>query len=516
MTSDPTAPLPSSSDDADRQTVTAPPGAHGDFSTLDAWLSWLETAHPVGIDMGLRRIGLVRDAMDLQFACPVITVGGTNGKGSTCAMLEAMLLAAGYRVGCHTSPHLLTFNERARINGEQASDAELVPHFQAVERARAAMREPVSLTYFEFTLLAILHLFASRGLDAVILEVGLGGRLDGTNIIDADVAVITSVDIDHTQFLGSTREAIGLEKAGIFRAGRPAIVGDPLPPESMIRYGESLGADLWLVGRDFRLQTIEGDRQQWSYRGRTVSHRALAYPALRGANQLLNACAALGALEVLRDRLPVTAQDVRMGLANVELPGRFQVLPGRPSVILDVAHNPHAAAVLAQNLSSMGYFPYTYAVFGAMEDKDIAKIVATLKDQVDHWCLTDLPIPRAASAEALAAIVREQVGLDDDGDAGGEAGHGAASDRTAAVKAEKSAEEPTEAHGISVGKPQGMGIGRSVKATPDDARSVRTFSSPALAYQDAASRVTENDRIIVFGSFLTVSGVLAHRRLQQH
>jgi dihydrofolate synthase/folylpolyglutamate synthase len=514
MTSDPTAPIPPATPAADHavggadndgQTVIAPPGARGDFSTLGAWLAWLETAHPVGIDMGLGRIGRVREALDLHFACPVITVGGTNGKGSTCAMLEAMLLAAGYRVGCHTSPHLLTFNERARINGEQASDADLLPHFQAVERARAGMREPVSLTYFEFTLLAILHLFASHGLDAVILEVGLGGRLDGTNIIDADVAVITSVDIDHTQFLGHTREAIGLEKAGIFRAGRAAIIGDPLPPESMVRYGESLGADLWLVGRDFRLQAMEGDRQQWSYRGRSVSHRALAYPALRGANQLLNACAALGALEVLRDRLPVTAQDVRMGLANVELPGRFQVLPGRPSVILDVAHNPHAAAVLAQNLGSMGYFPYTYAVFGAMEDKDIAKIVATLKDQIDHWCLTDLPIPRAASADALAAIVREQIGLDADDEAAGSAPTTRAANAVAGDIGQ----------GTS-GASHGLGIGRSVKATSEDAHSVRTFASPALAYQDAASRVTENDRIIVFGSFLTVSGVLAHRRLQQH
>ncbi|WP_429498979.1 bifunctional tetrahydrofolate synthase/dihydrofolate synthase [Robbsia andropogonis] len=504
MTSDPTAPVPPTAPLPVAAASVVPAGAQGDFSTLDAWLGWLETAHPVGIDMGLGRIGRVREAMGLRFACPVITVGGTNGKGSTCAMLEAILLAAGYRVGCHTSPHLLTFNERARINGEQASDAELLPHFQAVEQARAGLREPVSLTYFEFTLLAILHLFASRGLDAVILEVGLGGRLDGTNIIDADVAVITSVDMDHTQFLGTTREAIGLEKAGIFRAGRPAIIGDPLPPESMLRYGDQLGADLWLVGRDFRLLTIEGDRQQWSYRGRSVSHRALAYPALRGANQLLNACAALGALEALRDRVPVTAQDVRMGLATVELPGRFQVLPGRPSVILDVAHNPHAAAVLAQNLGSMGYFPFTYAVFGAMEDKDIVQIVATLKNDIDHWCLTDLPTSRAARAESLASIVREQIGMD---------GENPATQRSTApdTVADAPATAGQPASGLALG-----GIGRSVKATPDEARSVRTFHSPALAYQDAASRVTENDRIIVFGSFLTVAGVLAHRRLQQH
>lgn len=432
------------------------------FATLDAWLSHLETAHPVGIDMGLTRIRKVRDALDLSLDCPVITVGGTNGKGSTCAMLESILLAAGYRVGCHTSPHLLDFNERARIDGVSPTDAQLLPHFEAVERARASLREPVSLTYFEFTLLAILHLFAASKLAVVILEVGLGGRLDATNMIDADVAVITSVDIDHTQYLGDTREAIGLEKAGIFRAGRPAIIGDPLPPESMLRYGASLGTDMWLVGKDFRYETIEGDRQQWSYLGRSVNRRSLAFPALRGANQLLNASAALAALEALRDRLPVTAQDARTGFATVELPGRFQVLPGRPTVILDVAHNPHAAAVLAQNLGSMGYFPFTYAVFGAMDDKDVERIVTTLKDEIDHWCVTDLPTPRAASAARLAATVRELTG-------------------------------------------------------PESAEhTVRTFASPEDAYKDAIGRVTESDRIIVFGSFVTVAGVLAHRKNQQH
>lgn len=432
------------------------------FATLDGWLAHLENAHPVGIDMGLARIKRVHDALDLPLSCPVITVAGTNGKGSTCAILESILLAAGYRVGCHTSPHLLTFNERARVGGESASDADLLPHFEAVEQARAGLREPVTLTYFEFTLLAILRLFATSNLDVVILEVGLGGRLDATNIVDADVAVVTSIDIDHTQYLGDTREAIGLEKAGIFRAGRPAIVGDPLPPESVIRYAESLGADLWLVGRDFRYETIEGDRQQWSYVGREVNRRALAFPALRGANQLLNTTAALAALEALRERLPVMAQDVRAGLAQVELPGRFQVMPGRPTVILDVAHNPHAATVLARNLGSMGYFPFTYAVFGAMDDKDIERIVAALKDDVDHWCVSALPTPRAASAARLASIVADVTGPE------------------------------TAEH------------------------TIRSFDSPEDAYKDAIGRVTESDRILVFGSFVTVAGVMAHRRRQQH
>src|SRR6202012_2401294 len=386
------------------------------FSPLDAWLTHLESAHPVGIDMGLTRIGLVRDALELRFDCPVITVGGPNGKGSTCGILETILLRAGYRVGCHTSPHLLTFNERARVNGEVASDAELLPHFEAVEAARLSLAEPVSLTYFEFTTLAIMHLFAASGLDAVILEVGLGGRLDAVNILDADCAIVTSIDIDHTEYLGDTREKIGFEKAGIFRAGRPAICADPLPPQTLIDHAHKIGADLWLFGTDFRYEGQAGsERQQWNYVGPSLRRSALAYPALRGANQLINTSAALAGLEAMRDRRPGSAQGLPLGRANVELPGRFQVLPGKPSIVLDVGHNPHAAAVLAQNLGSMGYFPYTYAVFGAMHDKDIAGVVEHLKGEIDHWCVTDLPSPRAASAAELERVLHDAaVAVDQD------------------------------------------------------------------------------------------------------
>ncbi|MFX1737791.1 bifunctional tetrahydrofolate synthase/dihydrofolate synthase [Paraburkholderia sp. A1RI_3L] len=433
------------------------------FPSLDAWLTHLESAHPVGIDMGLTRIGKVKDALQLSFACPIITVGGTNGKGSTCAILETILLKAGYSVGCHTSPHLLAFNERARVNGQIATDEELLPHFEAVEAARCSLPEPVSLTYFEFTTLAIMHLFAARDLDAVIFEVGLGGRLDAVNILDTDCAIITSIDLDHTEYLGDTREKIALEKAGIFRAGKPAICADPVPPQTLIDYAEEIGADLWLFGRDFRYEGQPGsERQQWTYAGRAMRRAALAYPALRGANQLINTSAALAGLEALRDRLPVSAQDIRLGLANVELPGRFQVLPGKPSIIFDVGHNPHAAAVLAQNLGSMGYFPYTYAVFGSMRDKDIAGVVRHLKGEIDHWCVTDLPLPRAAKAEELEHVLRDA--------------------------------------GVTDG--------------PDS--SVTRFESPAAAFQDALKRATENDRILVFGSFVTVAGVMAWRKSQQH
>ncbi|QAU34729.1 bifunctional tetrahydrofolate synthase/dihydrofolate synthase [Janthinobacterium sp. 17J80-10] len=424
-------------------------------ATLADWLAQLETLHPKAIDLGLERVARVRERLGIAFDCPVITVGGTNGKGSTCAMLESMLLQAGYKVGLYTSPHLLHFNERARVAGEPVADAALVEQFAAVEAARG----DVSLTYFEFTTLAILRLFAQAGLDAVILEVGLGGRLDAVNIIDADVAIVTSVDIDHQEYLGDTREQIGFEKAGIFRAGRAAICSDPVPPKSLVAHAEAIGADLWLVGRDFN---YSGDKQQWNYGGRSQRRNSLGYPSLRGANQLLNACAALAALEVLRLRLPVGAQEVRTGLVLVDLPGRFQVLPGRPAVVLDVAHNPHAAATLAQNLGNMGFHRFTYAVFGAMQDKDIDGVIAHLKGDVDHWCLTDLPLPRAASAESIKARL------------------------------------------LAAGVVPGAGA--------DAESSIACFATPADAYANALNRAGENDRIVVFGSFLTVAGVMEARQ----
>lgn len=431
------------------------------FSSLEAWLKHLETAHPVGIDMGLERIGRVKEALGLKFDCPVITVAGTNGKGSTCAYLESILLASGYKVGCHMSPHLLAFNERARINGEEVKDELLLKHFQAVEQARAGLPNPPTLTYFEFTTLAIMHLFAHANLDAVILEVGMGGRLDAVNIVDADCAIVTSIDIDHADFLGGTREAIALEKAGVFRPGAIAVCGDPLPPQTLINYAEKLGCDLWLQGRDFNFQ---GDKQQWGWAGRQKRFSGLGYPALRGANQLLNASAVIAALMALRQRLPVSAQDIRNGFALVELPGRFQVLPGQPTVVLDVAHNPHAAATLGQGLDKMGYHPYTFAIFGAMADKDIAGVIKPLLDSVDFWYCTNLPTPRAASAQDLASKL-EELGV--------------------AVK-----------NGVDGG--------------------IECFPEPALAYQKALSKAGEGDRIVVFGSFYTVSGVMAYRNNQAH
>ena len=424
-------------------------------TTLPAWLALLESRHAeTVINMGLDRVLAVKQRLQLAFTCPVIMVAGTNGKGSTCAMLESVLLRAGYKVGLYIKPHFLDFNERARINGELATDEALVEAFNAVEAARG----DTTLTYFEFTTLAIMRLLAGAGMDVVILEVGLGGRLDAVNIVDADVSIVTSVDIDHTDYLGDTREAIGFEKAGIFRAGKVAICSDPVPPQTLIDHAEAIGADLWLMGRDFN---YSGDKQQWNYGGRSQRRNSLAYPSLRGANQILNACAALAALEALRIELPVGAQEVRTGLVTVELPGRFQVLPGRPTVILDVAHNPHAASALNQNLGNMGFHPYTFAVFGSMQDKDIDGVIAAMSEHVDHWCLATLPSPRSATASELAAKV--QLVQED--------------------KAE---------------------------------RTINIFDDPAAAYANAVSRAGENDRIVVFGSFLTVAGVMAARKSSFH
>jgi len=419
--------------------------------SLADWLAYVERLHPRTIELGLERVRSVAQRMGLALDAVVITVAGTNGKGSTCAMLESILMHAGYRVALYTSPHLIDFNERARINGVPATDAQLVPQFDAVEQARG----DTQLTYFEFTTLAILRLFQQQPLDAIVLEVGLGGRLDAVNLIDADCSIVTCIDLDHAEFLGDTRAKVGWEKAHVYRTGRPAICSDPMPPQTLIDHAREIDADLWLFGRDFN---YAGDRQQWSFAGRHQRRNSLAYPALRGANQLLNASGVLAALDALRARLPVTQQAVRQGLATVELPGRFQVLAGRPSVVLDVAHNPHAAAHLANNLDNMGFFPVTWGVFGAMGDKDIAGIVGHLDKRIDHWLLVDLPGARAARADELRARLDE-----------------------AGVR-------------------------------PGPERLVEAHPTPSAALAAALERADTNDRIVVFGSFLTVADVLASRR----
>lgn len=371
-------------------------------TTLDGWLDYIERQHPQSIAMGLERVSVVRDVLALKPAFPVITVGGTNGKGSACMMLEAMLGQAGYRVGTYTSPHLLRYNERVRIAGREADDAGLVRAFAAVEDARAASN--VALTYFEFGTLAAMWLFCMHKLDVAVLEVGLGGRLDAVNVFDADVALLMSIGLDHMEYLGDTREAIGAEKAHIFRAGRPAICADREPPDTVPGHAARIGAEFLLLGHDF---DYAAQALQWRYHGPGGNRHGLPMPALRGNFQLANASACIAALDALRERLPVTAGDIRSGLVHVENPGRFQVLPGRPVVILDVAHNPQAAAALADNLASMSGHRNTLAVFSMLSDKDVVGVARALRGHVDHWLVAPLPGSRATPVADLEQRLRD-------------------------------------------------------------------------------------------------------------
>ncbi len=399
-------------------------------------------------------MGFEKGAHGVALGCVSILIGGTNGKGSTCATLESILLQSGFRVATYTSPHLLHFNERLRINGEMVSDTDLIAAFERVEAAQAG----TSLTYFEFTTLACFDLIKRAKVDVAVLEIGLGGRLDAVNIVDADCSVLVSVDMDHQDFLGDTREAIGWEKAHIARTNRPFICADPEPPHTVIEVAQAIGADLWQFGVDYNFQ---GDRQQWSWAGRGQRRNALAYPALRGANQLLNASAALAALAALRDRLPVTQGAVRAGLALVELPGRFQVLPGQPAIVLDVAHNPHAAAVLAANLDQMGFFPNTYAVVGILAGKDAKALFKRMGDRVDHWCLAGLSGPDTNGRPRSAEDLKQEL----------------------------------------------LAVLPKAK--------VSCFDGPAQAYAHALGLAKPDDRILVFGSFVTVAEIISLRHARR-
>jgi dihydrofolate synthase/folylpolyglutamate synthase len=406
--------------------------------TLEDWLRFIEQQHPQAIALGLERVTEVLERMAIRLQCPVLSVAGTNGKGSTCAMLESILRVAGYRTGLYTSPHLVRYNERVRIAGAEAEDRSLSDAFAVVERARGQ----TPLTYFEFGTLAVLWLFKQEKIEAAIFEVGLGGRLDAVNVLDADCAVLTSVGIDHVDYLGSDREAIGREKAGIFRPGRPAVIAEPHPPQSVLQ----ATANKLLLGKDFG---FTAEQTQWTYWGPRGKRAGMAHPALRGSIQLRNAAAALCALDTLE--LPVAMQDVRRGLAEVTLPGRFQVLPGRPQVILDVAHNVEAAKTLSENLAVSGFAPETIAVCGMLRDKDIAGVVRELAPRITRWHLASLPGPRGATADEMESNLRK----------------------------------------IGAGTP------------------IERHSSPTQAFTAALERAGEGDKIVVFGSFLTVGEVMA-------
>jgi dihydrofolate synthase/folylpolyglutamate synthase len=424
---------------------------------LEGWLAHIEALHPrgsAGIELGLERVAAVKSRLGQHETCPVILVGGTNGKGSTCAILERILLAAGYRVGLYTSPHLLHYNERVRIDAVAVDNPSLCAAFARVEQARS----DTELTYFEFGTLAAWEVLAAADPDVVVLEVGLGGRLDATNVYQPACAIVTGVDLDHMDYLGADREAIGREKAGIFRAGVPAVCGDPRPPQSLLAHAAGIGAGLRLMGRDFGYIRRE---QQWLCWLRPadgadpggdvagVRRDGLPLPALRGDRQLGNAACALAALDALHTQLPVAMEDIRRGLTEVELAGRFQVLPCRPAVVLDVAHNPQAARVLSANLGEMVSCGDTWAVCGMLADKDIDGVIDALAERVTRWLPCTLEGSRAASADFLAAHLR--------------------------------------AKGI---EPFGE------------------FDSPAAALWCAQENASEDDRILVFGSFLTVAAAM--------
>lgn len=366
------------------------------FASLDAWLAWQERLHPSTIDLGLERVHRVYGALALgAFTCPVIAVGGTNGKGSCVALLDSILSAGRLRVGTFTSPHLSRYNERIRIGGVEASDAALMRAFERIEEVRGA----VSLTFFEYNTLAALCLFAEGGLDAMILEVGLGGRLDAVNIVDADAALLVSVGMDHVEWLGTTLDDIGREKAGIFRAGRPAVLGDSAIPDSVRQAARAIGARLIEPGRDFRWSRVGA---RWRWEGLRTSFEDLPPPALAGGRQVGNAAAVLAVLEALASRLPVSHKALAQGLEGVALPGRFQrITAAGVEWIFDVAHNAAAAATLAENLKELKPADRTIAVFGALKDKDAAAIVATVAPAIDEWLLVDLPGERGLDAAQL-------------------------------------------------------------------------------------------------------------------
>jgi dihydrofolate synthase/folylpolyglutamate synthase len=419
--------------------------------TLYEWLDYIERIHPKSIEMGLERVSQVKFNLSFSLSFPIITVSGTNGKGSVCSILEAILSHAGYRVGCYTSPHLLRYNERIRIGQQEARDDELCNAFNIVEAARVNSNVP--LTYFEFGTLAAMELIIKAGVDIAILEVGLGGRLDAVNIFDANCAVLTNIDYDHTEYLGDTREKIGFEKAGIFRSDKIAICSDINPPASISQYAASIGASLMLIGEHFGYSV---KKSSWDYWGGNNRHCSLPYPALGNtSHQLRNASACLAALDAVRDTLPVTTNDIYQGLLKAGLPGRFQVLPGRPRVIFDVAHNLNAVHTLSNSLSDMGDYQKTYAVFAMLNDKDICGVVQALIPEIDIWLVTGISSSRGASSNEIVKVL-ENAG---------------------------------------VSKVSG---------------SIFTFPDPVAAYVFACKQSTINDRICVFGSFYVVGKVMGY------
>lgn len=426
---------------------------------LPSWLSYIESLHPKSIAMGLDRVKCVIERLQLNPTFTIITVAGTNGKGSTCAMLEQMYRQAGYHVGCYTSPHLLRYNERVRLDGVEVADADLCAAFAAIEMARIdgisvnnETHSPIQLTYFEVATLAAVWHFMQKKIDIAILEIGLGGRLDAVNAFEPNCTVVTSVDLDHMEFLGDTREKIGFEKAGIFRTGIPAICGDFEPPLSLVQHAQAIHADLKCIRHEFDFQRVNNG---WQYIIDGQIKYILPMPALQGDYQLSNAAVAVTAVESLQSTLPVTQEAISRAMQQVTLAGRFQTVAKHanqsPKVILDVAHNPHAASALANNLNTCKQANgKTIAVFAMLADKDIKAVVEAVSKEIDAWYIAGIEHVRGAQAKELAGIVTSVLPV----------------------------------------------------------TGIKVFDNVAQAYAQACIDMTENDKIIVFGSFFTVSNVM--------
>lgn len=422
--------------------------------TLAEWLEWQEQLHLSSIDLGLDRVGEVANRLQLTtLNMPVITVAGTNGKGSCVAMLDSIYRSANYQTGCYTSPHLIHYNERICIGGQPASDEDICEAFAAIDTAR----EAISLTYFEFGTLAAAYLFRKHAVDLAIFEVGLGGRLDAVNLWDADIALISNIDIDHIDWLGDDREKIGVEKAGIMRQGHPIICGDPTPTDSIKQEADRIGANLLQLGKDFsweKTQTSTDQAAIWLYKIGDAAPLTLPLPALRGRFQLNNASAVLSVVNTFQHRLPVSHSEVAQGLLNARVIGRLQKLGEAPEILADVAHNPQSAAALADFLSESPVQGKTVAVFSALVDKDLAGIVGPLADKFDAWHLIPLEGPRARSPQQLSQNLRD------------------------------------------------LGITAPIEVHTDISGTLKTLQN-MLNYKD---------RVVAFGSFLVVSGVMRSLR----
>jgi dihydrofolate synthase/folylpolyglutamate synthase len=413
------------------------------LKTLQEWLAWQEQLHPNVIDLGLHRVLHVLEALGLDKpAFPILTIGGTNGKGSCVSFAEAMLRAAGRKVGAYVSPHLLRYNERVRVVGVDASDTEFCESFARID----AVRGDLAVTYFEFGTLAAIDIFTRRGVEVAVLEVGLGGRLDAVNALDADASLVSSIGLDHQDWLGPDRESIAREKAGIFRAGRPAVCGDREPPASLRDYARTLGADLHLIGRDYE-RHIRGET--WTWRGRDGEFRDLPAPALPGHIQYDNAASVIAALQAAPSlKLPEAA--IRRGLQEARIRARFQRMAGPVETVFDVGHNPDAARVLSDNLLAHPVRGETHAVMGMYKDKAAEEVARALAGRFQRWYLGGLEGPRGQGAAALAGRVRSAV--------------------------------------------------------PDAA--IEEFASVRAAYDAAVAAARPGDRLVVFGSFQTVAAVL--------